>query len=92
MQCRWKVQLSVGSQVVFSCAKKLLCLLCPGGGRPRLQKTKPVVLLLGSGWGAHSCMKVIDTDIFDVVMVSPRNHFLFTPMLPSTAVGTVEFR
>jgi NADH:ubiquinone reductase (non-electrogenic) len=30
--------------------------------------------------------------MFEVVVVSPRNHFLFTPMLPSTAVGTVEFR
>lgn len=37
-------------------------------------------------------MQVIDTDTYDVVVVSPRNHFLFTPMLPSTAVGTVEFR
>ncbi len=25
-------------------------------------------------------------------MVSPRNHFLFTPLLPSTTVGTIEFR
>jgi NADH dehydrogenase FAD-containing subunit len=25
-------------------------------------------------------------------VVSPRNHFLFTPLLPSTAVGTLEFR
>jgi len=24
--------------------------------------------------------------------VSPRNHFLFTPLLPSTTVGTLEFR
>lgn len=37
-------------------------------------------------------IKVIDTDRFDVVVISPRNHFIFTPMLPSTAVGTVEFR
>ena len=27
-----------------------------------------------------------------VVLVSPRNFFIFTPMLPSTAVGSVEFR
>ena len=27
-------------------------------GRLRLQATKPVVLILGSGWGAHSMMKV----------------------------------
>ncbi|KAG2487510.1 hypothetical protein HYH03_013928 [Edaphochlamys debaryana] len=68
--------------------------LVPGdNGRMRLRaSTKPVVLVLGSGWGAHSLIKVIDTDSYDVVVVSPRNHFVFTPMLPSTAVGTVEFR
>lgn len=37
-------------------------------------------------------VQVIDVDQFEVVIVSPRNHFVFTPMLPSTAVGTVEFR
>lgn len=41
---------------------------------------------------ACALLQVIDVDLFDVVVVSPRNHFLFTPMLPSTAVGTVEFR
>ena len=25
-------------------------------------------------------------------VVSPANHFLFTPMLPGSAVGSVEFR
>lgn len=25
-------------------------------------------------------------------VISPANHFLFTPLLPSTAVGTLEFR
>ena len=29
---------------------------------------------------------------FDVRLISPSNHFLFTPLLPSTAVGTLEFR
>ncbi|KAL4425486.1 hypothetical protein ABPG75_009502 [Micractinium tetrahymenae] len=61
-------------------------------GTLRLKSDKPVVVLLGSGWGAHSIMKVIDTDTYEVVCVSPRNHFLFTPMLPSTAAGTIEFR
>ena len=36
--------------------------------------------------------QVVDTDKYDVVCVSPRNHFVFTPMLPSSAIGTVEFR
>lgn len=29
---------------------------------------------------------------FDVTVVSPRNHMLFTPLLASTSVGTLEFR
>ncbi|KAF8058293.1 SPAC3A11.07 [Scenedesmus sp. PABB004] len=61
-------------------------------GALKLVARKPVVLVLGTGWGAHSLIKVIDVDAYEVVVVSPRNHFLFTPMLPSTAVGTVEFR
>ena len=27
-----------------------------------------------------------------MTVISPSNHFLFTPLLPSTAVGTLEFR
>ena len=34
----------------------------------------------------------LDKSKFDVDVVSPRNHFLFTPLLASTAVGTLEFR
>jgi len=29
---------------------------------------------------------------FDIWVISPRNHFLFTPLLPATTVGTLEFR
>jgi NADH dehydrogenase FAD-containing subunit len=36
--------------------------------------------------------KIIDTGMYEVVIVSPRNFFLFTPMLSGSAVGTVEFR
>ena len=55
-------------------------------------RRRPVVLILGSGWAAHSLIKVVDTDTYEVLVVSPRNFFAFTPMLPSCAVGTVEFR
>ncbi|XP_022148432.1 internal alternative NAD(P)H-ubiquinone oxidoreductase A1, mitochondrial-like [Momordica charantia] len=37
-------------------------------------------------------MKGLDTSIYDVVCVSPRNHMVFTPLLASTCVGTLEFR
>lgn len=54
------------------------------------QKTKVVVL--GTGWAAHALLKEIDATKFEVTTVSPRNFFLFTPMLAASAVGTVEYR
>ncbi|KAK1396715.1 Internal alternative NAD(P)H-ubiquinone oxidoreductase A2, mitochondrial [Heracleum sosnowskyi] len=53
---------------------------------------KPRVVVLGSGWAGCRLMKDIDTSIYDVVCVSPRNHMVFTPLLASTCVGTLEFR
>ncbi len=53
---------------------------------------KKRLVILGSGFGAFSCLKRIDKKLFDVSVVSPRNHFLFTPLLASTTVGTIEFR
>ncbi|KAK7088099.1 probable NADH dehydrogenase [Littorina saxatilis] len=57
----------------------------PAGGRQRL-------VILGTGWGSYSVLKCIDKKQYDVLVVSPRNHFLFTPLLASTTVGTLEFR
>ena len=53
---------------------------------------KPKLVVLGSGFAAFSLLKEIDTRLFEVTAVSPRNYFLFTPLLPSTTVGTIEFR
>ncbi|MEP0822266.1 MAG: FAD-dependent oxidoreductase, partial [Ignavibacterium sp.] len=53
---------------------------------------KPKLVILGTGFGAFSVIKRINTRVFDVTVVSPRNHFLFTPLLPSTTVGTIELR
>ncbi|GAX23811.1 NADH dehydrogenase [Fistulifera solaris] len=53
---------------------------------------KERIVILGSGWGSISFLKDIDTDLYDVTVVSPRNHFVFTPMLAGASVGTVEFR
>lgn len=36
--------------------------------------------------------KYLDPLHFDVHVISPRNYMLFTPLLASTAVGTLEFR
>ncbi|KAH8823257.1 putative NDE1-mitochondrial cytosolically directed NADH dehydrogenase [Flagelloscypha sp. PMI_526] len=53
---------------------------------------KKTLVILGSGWGATSLLKKINTDEFNVVVVSPKNYFLFTPLLPSVAVGTIGRR
>lgn len=50
------------------------------------------IVLLGTGWAAHALLKEIDASKFEVTTVSPRNFFLFTPMLAASAVGTVSFR
>lgn len=63
---------------------------------PGLEATKPGekprVVVLGTGWAACRFLKGLDTKIYDVVCVSPRNHMVFTPLLASTCVGTLEFR
>lgn len=56
------------------------------------EKKKDRLVILGTGFAAVMILKKIDLDRWDVTVVSPRNHFLFTPLLPSTTVGTVEFR
>jgi NADH:ubiquinone reductase (non-electrogenic) len=53
---------------------------------------KEVLVVLGSGFGAMSVLRALPRRAYDIIVVSPRNHFLFTPLLPSTAVGTIEFR
>lgn len=50
------------------------------------------LLILGSGWGAVALMKNVDPTLYDVSVVSPRNYFLNTPLLPGVTVGTVEAR
>ncbi len=49
------------------------------------------LVVLGTGFGAFNFVKRV-SDGYDVTVISPRNHFLFTPLLPSTTVGTIEFR
>ncbi|KAI0261230.1 FAD/NAD-P-binding domain-containing protein [Gloeopeniophorella convolvens] len=60
----------------------------PGPQLPH-DPSKKTVVVLGSGWGSTSFLKNIDTSEYNVVVISPRNFFLFTPLLPSVAVGTL---
>jgi NADH dehydrogenase FAD-containing subunit len=65
------------------------------------------VVILGSGsvippilenssdkcsWAGFVLSRQLDKKKFQPVVVSPRPYFVFTPLLASTAVGTLEFR
>ncbi|KAJ1799721.1 NADH:ubiquinone oxidoreductase, partial [Coemansia sp. RSA 2399] len=76
---------------------------CAAASPPHFQETsnrnvpsgdskKKTLVLLGTGWGSTTILKNIDTLRYNVVVVSPRNYFLFTPLLPSCTVGTTESR
>ena len=56
------------------------------------QKDKPKLVILGTGWGSVAMMKELHPGDYHVTVVSPDNYFLFTPMLPSATVGTLELR
>ncbi|KAJ8629118.1 hypothetical protein MRB53_022441 [Persea americana] len=53
---------------------------------------KPRVVVLGTGWAGCRFLKGLNTEQYDIVCISPRNHMVFTPLLASTCVGTLEFR
>jgi NADH:ubiquinone reductase (H+-translocating) len=56
------------------------------------QKDKPKLVILGGGWGSVALLKTLNSHEYHVTVVSPTNYFLFTPMLPSATVGTLELR
>lgn len=58
----------------------------------RRQKDKPKLVVLGGGWGSVALLKELNPDNYHVTVVSPTNYFLFTPMLPSATVGTLEMK
>ncbi|KAK5938336.1 NADH:ubiquinone oxidoreductase [Knufia obscura] len=54
--------------------------------------SKKTLVVLGSGWGSIALLKKLDTENYNVIVVSPRNFFLFTPLLPSCTTGYIEHR
>lgn len=53
---------------------------------------KKKVVVLGTGWAGTSFLRNLDNPKYEVHVVSPRNYFAFTPLLPSVTCGTVEAR
>ncbi|KAL2341959.1 hypothetical protein Fmac_009899 [Flemingia macrophylla] len=79
----------------------LVCTAVSGGGllafgesvAPEVAITeKKKVVVLGTGWAATSFLKNLENPKYEVQVVSPRNYFAFTPLLPSVTCGTVEAR
>jgi NADH:quinone reductase (non-electrogenic) len=56
-----------------------------------MAESTPRLAILGTGFGAFNLVKNLN-DRYAITTISPRNHFLFTPLLASTTVGTIEFR
>ncbi|CAI2177352.1 17703_t:CDS:10 [Funneliformis geosporum] len=52
-----------------------------------LGKTQGRLVILG-----YKLIQDLDTEHFETIVVSPRNYFVFTPLLASSSVGTLEFR
>ncbi|GAB2240282.1 hypothetical protein Droror1_Dr00020800 [Drosera rotundifolia] len=56
------------------------------------ENRKKRVVVLGTGWAGTSFLKNLKNSSYDVKVISPRNYFAFTPLLPSVTCGTVEAR
>ncbi|KAK3333230.1 pyridine nucleotide-disulfide oxidoreductase-domain-containing protein [Cercophora scortea] len=55
-------------------------------------REKERVVILGSGWAGYAFARTLDPAKFERVIISPRSYFVFTPLLASTTVGTLETR
>ena len=88
------------STVRFSAALSIAFLIPPAVSQKDLypgeqldqDPKKKTIVVLGNGWGATSFLKSLDNEEYNVVVISPRNYFLFSPLLPSVTVGTLEAR
>ncbi|GMY25220.1 external alternative NAD(P)H-ubiquinone oxidoreductase B2, mitochondrial-like [Fagus crenata] len=79
---------SGGGLVVFSDASPFKSIYAS----PVQSGSKKKVVVVGTGWAGTSFLKHLENPSYDVQVVSPRNYFAFTPLLPSVTCGTVEAR
>lgn len=68
----------------YECRCQGCCIKGDSGGKDR-------IVVLGGGWAGFQIALNANKDL-PLTVVSPNNHFVFTPLLASTAVGTLEFR
>jgi len=78
------VSLAASAAAASTDASTIEALKAAAGGRNR-------VVVLGGGWAGFQIALNASKDL-PLTLISPNNHFVFTPLLASTAVGTLEFR
>ncbi|KAH8056286.1 oxidoreductase [Aureococcus anophagefferens] len=60
----------------------------PAPTTPKREK----IVILGSGWAGLQALRKCAGPNKDIVVVSPRPHFLYTPLLAGSSVGTVALK
>eukprot|EP00435_Cladocopium_sp_Y103_P062493 s21_g24.t1 len=59
------------------------------------RSSRPKVLVLGSGWASASFLQGLTKEqaqLYDITIISKRNFFLYTPLLPTCTMGSIEER
>jgi NADH dehydrogenase FAD-containing subunit len=54
------------------------------------EKDRKSVVVVGGGWGGMSCIKELDTNRYDVTLISPQSYFVFTPLLVDYTFGNID--
>nr|UER43489.1 NAD(P)H dehydrogenase B2 [Viscum album] len=86
------VVLTVGSGGLVAYSESSTQNNTPVIGSSESDSKKKKVVVLGTGWAGTSFLRNLKDPSFDVHVISPRNYFTFTPLLPSVTCGTVEAR
>ncbi|RNF26868.1 putative NADH dehydrogenase [Trypanosoma conorhini] len=60
--------------------------------RPTHAVLRPNVVVVGTGWAGAYFTRYVDPKLANLEVLSIRNHHVFTPLLPQTTTGTLEFR
>ena len=87
VQCFGFLLVGTGSFVYLSMKYGLTTTLLASDERKRKK-----IVVLGTGWAAVNFLKNLKPDLYEIEIVSPRNYFLMTPLLPSVTVGRLEAR
>lgn len=61
--------------------------------KTELKNKKKKIIIIGSGWAASSFLKYLDSDTisknYEVIVVSPSNSFLYTPLLINSIFNSI---